>query len=198
MRLLHQETVTVQIHSLWSHKCKVSQEQTGHICPPDTFNRPLRYNSLQRKWRRLYAETHGQLGQHLRGGVGWVPCASVRNEPHCMWRLETVTLLMFSQHSQGWNSALLEGWSYNSSLFYALYCIYSNTSLSSLSVLQQRWILWSHLSVSLRILCSFGHWSWKSLWWNKSTFSTSCWREGALLSSQPQLVAVRRSKVILL
>lgn len=58
--------------------------------------------------------------------------------------------------------------------------------------------LWSHLSVSLRILCIFGHWSWKSLWWNKSTFSTSCWREGALLSSQPQLVAVRRSKVILL
>lgn len=47
---------------------------------------------------------------------------------------------MFSQHSQGWNSALLEGWSYNSSLFYALYCIYSNTSLSSLSVLQQQWI----------------------------------------------------------
>lgn len=60
MRLLDQETVTVQIHSLWSQKCKVSQEQTGHICPPDTFNRPLRYNSLQRKWRRLYAEAHGQ------------------------------------------------------------------------------------------------------------------------------------------
>lgn len=83
-----------------------------------------------------------------QGGVGWVPCASLRNEPHCMWRLETVTLLKFSQHSQGWNSALLQGWSYNSSLFYALYCIYSNTSLSSLSVLQQRWILWSHVSVS--------------------------------------------------
>lgn len=149
MRLLHQETVNVQIHSLWSQKCKVSQEQTGHICPPDTFNRPPRYNSLQRKWQRLYAEAHGQLGRRLRGGcVGWVPCASLRNEPHCMWRLETVTLLKFSQHSQGWNSALLQGWSYNSSLFYALYCIYSNTSLSSLSVLQQRWILWSHVSVS--------------------------------------------------
>lgn len=79
MRLLHQETVNVQIHSLWSQKCKVSQEQTGHICPPDTFNRPPRYNSLQRKWRRLYAEAHGQLGRRLRRGV-WAESPVLRWE----------------------------------------------------------------------------------------------------------------------
>lgn len=65
VRLLHQETVSVHIHLLWSQKSTVSQEQTGHICPPGTFHRPVRYHSLQKKWRRLYAEAHRQLGQEL-------------------------------------------------------------------------------------------------------------------------------------
>lgn len=127
-----------------------------------------------------------------------LPCASVRSKTHCMWRLETVRFLMFSQHSQGWNSALLEGWSYNSSLFYALYCIYSNTSLSSLSVLQQQWISTVRLVCVFACPLHFGHRSWKARCRNKLTFSMSCCGAGELLFSQPQLVAVRFSEVILL
>lgn len=65
VRLLHQETVTMHIHLLRSHKSKVSQEQTGHICPHSTFHRPLRYHYLQKKWLRLYAEAHRQLRREL-------------------------------------------------------------------------------------------------------------------------------------
>lgn len=64
-RLLHRETVSVHIHLLWTHKSKASQEQTGQICPHGTFYRLFRYHSLQKKWRRLYAEAHRQLRQEL-------------------------------------------------------------------------------------------------------------------------------------
>lgn len=115
-----------------------------------------------------------------------LPCASVRCETHCMWRLETVTFLTFSQHSQGWNSALLQG--YNSSLFSARYCIYSNTSLSNLSVLLNGQTC-SCLYVSSAFFLGGGHRSWKAHCWNKMTFSMSCCRAGELLFSQPRLVA---------
>lgn len=127
-----------------------------------------------------------------------LPCASVRSETHSLWRLETLTFLMFSQHSQGWNDALLGGWSYNSSLVYELCCLYSNTSLSSRSVLQQQWISTVRLVRVFTCPLHFGRRCQKVNCRNKLTFSMSCCRAGEILLSQPEPVAVRFSKVTFL